>query len=140
MASAKLNGVLVNGGGGACDCGFEWGETIAYGNTTPTQSKSTGQAFSQVISGLSPDTTYHFRAIGTNAAGTGYGSDLTLLTGPSGTPNYWYHLNVKGIDLPYEDLDGTKELHIVLKNLSPTTKGAGADGEVKIKVDYEPAA
>jgi len=54
--------------------------------------------------------------------------------------NHWYHLNVKGVNLPYEDLDKTKELHIILKNLSPTTKSKGADGAVKVKIDYEPAA
>jgi len=57
---------------------------------------------------------------------------------------YWtvpyYRLNVKGVNLPYEDLDKTKELHIILKNLSPTTKYKGVDGAVKVKIDYEPAA
>ena len=78
--TATLNGPLDNDGGEACDCGFEWGETIAYGNTTPTQSRTTGQTFSQVISGLDPNTTYHFRAFATNAAGTSYGADRTFTT------------------------------------------------------------
>ena len=77
---ATPNGTLDNDGGEACDCGFEWGETIAYGNTTPTQSRTTGQTFSQVISGLTPNTTYHFRAFGTNSAGAGYGADMTFTT------------------------------------------------------------
>lgn len=79
-ASATLNGILDDDGGEACACGFEWGETIAYGNTTPTQSRTTGQTFAQAISGLSPGTTYHFRAIATNGAGTSYGADRTLTT------------------------------------------------------------
>ena len=77
---SSLNGTLDDDGGEACDCGFEWGETIAYGNTTPTQSRTTGQTFSQVISGLSPNVTYHFRAFATNSAGTGYGADRTFTT------------------------------------------------------------
>ncbi|GAI40931.1 unnamed protein product, partial [marine sediment metagenome] len=36
--SSTLNGALDDDGGEACNCGFEWGETIAYGNTTPTDS------------------------------------------------------------------------------------------------------
>ena len=80
MATARLNGTLDDDGGEACDCGFEWGETIAYGNTTPTQSKETGESFSQVITGLDPGTTYHFRAFATNAAGTSYGADRTFTT------------------------------------------------------------
>jgi len=51
-----------------------------------------------------------------------------------------YYLNVKGINLPYEDKDNSKELHVLLKNLSPTSKVAGAAGEVVIEVTYEPAA
>lgn len=87
--AATLNGTLDNDGGEACDCGFEWGETIAYGNTTPTQSRTTGQTFSQAITGLSPGVTYHFRAIATNSAGTSYGSDetFTTLTDPTTTTN-----------------------------------------------------
>ncbi|MBA7680459.1 hypothetical protein ES703_88775 [subsurface metagenome] len=77
---AAINGTLDNDGGEACDCGFEWGETIAYGNTTPTQSRTTGQTFAQTITGLDPNKTYHFRALATNAAGTGYGANRTFTT------------------------------------------------------------
>ncbi|GAI68881.1 unnamed protein product [marine sediment metagenome] len=79
-AFATLNGTLAGDGGEACDCGFEWGETDAYGNTTPTQSRTTGQTFSQTIGGLLPGTTYHFKAFATNSAGTSYGADRTLTT------------------------------------------------------------
>ncbi|MBA7635142.1 hypothetical protein ES703_42743 [subsurface metagenome] len=78
--SATLNGTLVDDGGEPCGCGFEWGETEEYGETTPPQSKTTGQDFSQAISGLSPGTTYHFRAFATNSAGTSYGDDRSFTT------------------------------------------------------------
>jgi len=79
--SATPNGTLDNDGGEACNCGFEWGETIAYEHgATPTESKVTGQSFSQVIIGLDPNTTYHFRAFATNSAGTSYGADRTFTT------------------------------------------------------------
>jgi len=51
-----------------------------------------------------------------------------------------YQLDLKNVDLPYEDLDKTKELHVILNNLSPTAKSAGTNGEVVIEVSYEPAA
>jgi len=76
--AATLNGTLDGDGGEACDCGFEWGETIAYGNTTPTQSRTTGQTFAQTITGLDPKKTYHFRALANNSVGTGYGADRTF--------------------------------------------------------------
>jgi len=80
MVLADLNGTLDDDGGEACDCGFEWGETVAYGNTTPTQSRTTGQTFAQAISGLTPGVTYHFRVIATNAIGPSYGADRTFTT------------------------------------------------------------
>ncbi len=79
-SAATLNGALDDDGGELCDCGFEWGETEAYGNTTPTQSRTTGQTFAQTITGLDPNKTYHFRAFATNAAGTSYGADRTFTT------------------------------------------------------------
>ncbi|GAH32958.1 unnamed protein product, partial [marine sediment metagenome] len=78
--STTLNGNLDDDGGEACGCGFEWGETPAYGNTTPTESKTTGQTFSQGISGLLPGHTYHFRAFATNSEGTSYGADRSFTT------------------------------------------------------------
>ena len=78
--SATPNGALDDDGGEACDCGFEWGLDTSYGHFTSTQEKTTGETFSQVIGGLQPGTTYHFRALATNSAGTGYGSDRTLST------------------------------------------------------------
>jgi ubiquitin len=81
--ATTLNGILDDDGGEACQCGFEWGETIAYGNTTPTQSKNTGQTFSEIIAPLDPDTEYHFRAFAINSAGIGYGADRSFRTYPA---------------------------------------------------------
>lgn len=80
LEEGTLNGTLDDDGGDTCYCGFEWGETDAYGNTTPTQSRTTGQTFAQTITGLDPGKTYHFRAFATNPAGTSYGSDETFTT------------------------------------------------------------
>ncbi|MBA7688190.1 hypothetical protein ES703_96669 [subsurface metagenome] len=83
---STLNGLLDNDGGMACDCGFEWGETIAYEHgATPTQSRTTGQTFAQILGGLVPGTTYHYRAFATNGAGTSYGADRTFAI-PAGIP------------------------------------------------------
>ena len=82
--SAELVGLLANDGVEACNCGFQWGPTIAYGNTTPTTSQITGDTFNQIITGLTPGISYHFRALAMNSAGTAYGSDLTFSTLPLG--------------------------------------------------------
>jgi len=78
---ATLNGYLNDDGGEACQYRFEWGLTSSYGNATPwTGSKTSGQSFSQSISGLSPCTTYHFRAQCKNSVGVGSGGDRTFTT------------------------------------------------------------
>ena len=79
-SAATLNGTLDNDGGEPCQCGFEWGLDTGYGYVTPTEQKSTSQTFSQVISGLQPGTTYHFRAFATNSCGTSCGSDQSFTT------------------------------------------------------------
>ena len=78
--SATQNGTLDDEGLEACDCGFEYGETTDYGNTTATETKGTGETFSQEIRGLKGGTVYHFRAIATNSAGISYGTDKTFYT------------------------------------------------------------
>lgn len=81
--SATLNGT-VNANNASTAVTFEYGTTIAYGNvvtaTPATVTGVTGTTVSYALSGLEPNTTYHFRAVGVNAAGTQNGSDLTFVT------------------------------------------------------------
>jgi len=61
---------------------FQYGTTTSYGFTTAPHTKA-GNRYQNVsgnISGLSAGTTYHFRIVTTNSAGTRYGSDQTLVT------------------------------------------------------------
>jgi streptogramin lyase/phosphodiesterase/alkaline phosphatase D-like protein len=62
---------------------FEYGTTTSYGSQTSPNSAGSGAAsvpVSAPLSGLAPSTTYHFRAIATNATGTTYGADQTFTT------------------------------------------------------------
>ena len=61
---------------------FQYGRTTSYGLTTAPQTKSgnTYQSLSANISGLSASTTYHFRIVTTNSAGTRYGLDRIFTT------------------------------------------------------------
>ena len=52
--------------------------------------------------------------------------------GTQQTTNQW-KLDIEDLNIDYIDGDSTKELHVVLKNLSPTDKNAGATGEVKLE-------
>jgi hypothetical protein len=62
---------------------FEYGPSAAYGAGTPSAQIGSGTA-SQLtgadLSGLTPATTYHFRAVATNQLGTTRGPDQTFVT------------------------------------------------------------
>ena len=87
-SSAKLNGT-VDPNGLTTTVHFEYGTTTGYGSTTAnsTHTGNTTQSVSANITGLSPNTTYHFRLVGTNNGGTRYGHDRTFRTfSPIGPP------------------------------------------------------
>lgn len=83
QAAATLNGT-VDPEGSPTTGYFEYGLTTSYGSTTAVEDVGTGStavALAQgAVTGLTCNTTYHFRAVGINAAGTTNGSDLTLTT------------------------------------------------------------
>ena len=86
--SAKLNG-SVNPHGLTTSVYFQYGTTTSYGLTTAPQSRTgnTSLNISANISGLTASTTYHFRIVATNSAGTRFGSDRTFTTlPPTGFP------------------------------------------------------
>jgi len=86
-ASATLKG-SVNPRGSTTSVYFQWGTTTSYGHTTASQTYNGNltQNVSWNITGLSPNTTYHFRLVGTNNGGTRYGIDRTFTTLPTGPP------------------------------------------------------
>jgi phosphodiesterase/alkaline phosphatase D-like protein len=80
---ATFNGT-INANNSSTTVTFEYGTSVSYGSTvTATQSPVTGlvnTAVSYTITGLIPNTTYHFRVDATNAAGSSYGSDQSFNT------------------------------------------------------------
>jgi hypothetical protein len=79
--SATLNG-SADPHGLSTTVHFQYGTTTSYGSTTASQTKTgnTYQSVSANISGLSASTTYHFRIVASNSAGTTYGADRTFTT------------------------------------------------------------
>jgi len=87
-SSATLNGT-VNPNGRTSSVYFQYGASASYGFTTTTQNGYTGsttQPVSAAIAGLGPNTTYHFRLVGTNSGGISFGPDVTFMTLPAGSP------------------------------------------------------
>lgn len=83
--SALLNG-RVNPNNGVTTAWFEYGPTTALGLSTIHQPMGAGNTLTNIasaISGLVPNTTYYFRAVGQNQNGTAYGSILSFQTSGS---------------------------------------------------------
>lgn len=77
----------VNPKGLATNAWFEYGTTTAYGVSTSSQSIGSGVinvAVTQAVSGLTPNTLYHFRVVAQNSAGISQGNDQTFTTPPAG--------------------------------------------------------
>jgi hypothetical protein len=80
-SSATLNGSL-DPHGLTTTVYFQYGRTTSYGSTTPMRSQS-GNMYRDIasnIGGLTTRTTYHFRIVATNIAGTRIGGDRTFTT------------------------------------------------------------
>jgi alpha-tubulin suppressor-like RCC1 family protein len=87
-SAATLFGV-VNPNGSATEVYFNYGPTTSYGTITPVQSLPSGITAVTVtapITGLSPNGTYHYQIVATNAGGTVSGLDETFQTLAAGTP------------------------------------------------------
>jgi len=80
--TATLTGT-VNPNGDATTWYFEYGKTTGYGTKTATQNAGSGTAdvaASASVTGLTPNTTYHYRLVATNSAGTNHGTDGIFTT------------------------------------------------------------
>ena len=79
-----LHGTVDPDGLPVSSCMFEYGPTTAYGTTvscTPSPGSGTSPVpVSATVTGLQPDTTYHFRLAASNANGVNHGADLTVTT------------------------------------------------------------
>jgi alpha-tubulin suppressor-like RCC1 family protein len=87
--AATLN-ATVNPQGLSVECKLEYGTTTAYGSSaacTPFPGYGeTPVAVSAAVSGLSANTTYHFRVWAKSAGGTSLGEDRTFTTLPPASP------------------------------------------------------
>jgi len=82
--AATLNGSIENtGNGNALEHGFAYGTVANLSTVIATSTlgaKSGTGAFSENLTGLTPNTTYYVRAYATNSVGTGYGTIETFTT------------------------------------------------------------
>jgi hypothetical protein len=86
-ASATLTGT-VNADGSATVCAFQYGTSTSYGSNSAQSSDGNGTSVvdvDTVITGLTANTTYHYRLVCSNSAGVGFGSDETFVSTPTGS-------------------------------------------------------
>jgi len=87
QTTASLNATVNPNGGEVGKCEFEYGETNSYGKTASCASLpgsgTSPVAVSASLTGLTANTTYHFRISATNASGTSKGSDETFKALPN---------------------------------------------------------
>ena len=80
-STASLNGTLSNMGSfTSVNVFFQYGLTASYGSTTPTQALTATGTFTAALTGLTPNTTYYFRAVAQSGTTTVYGTQLSLST------------------------------------------------------------
>ncbi|MGO9921062.1 MAG: IPT/TIG domain-containing protein, partial [Isosphaeraceae bacterium] len=86
QTTATATATVNPNGGEVSECKFEYGTTISYGQSascaTLPGSGSSPVEVTASLSGLTANTTYHFRISATNAGGTSKGSDETFKTLP----------------------------------------------------------
>ena len=84
QTSATLNAAVNPNGGEVSKCKLEYGTTTAYGSSAAcVPAPGSGEspvAVSASITGLSANTTYHFRVVAKNLGGASNGSDQTFVT------------------------------------------------------------
>ena len=86
-STATLTGT-IDPNGRSTTWHFDYGPTTAYGSKTPNRNAGSGQssvAISEALSSLTANTTYHYRLVASNSAGTTTGSDATFATIPAVT-------------------------------------------------------
>lgn len=68
------------GGDSTVTAWFEYGQGPNYGQTSPQKTLNQLEIYCLTVSNLSPCTTYHYRAVARNSAGTSYGENKNFTT------------------------------------------------------------
>src|ERR1039458_10011709 len=86
ITSAQLRGSITPNGS-STTAYFQYGTSTSYGNTTSSGNfGTTSQTITFNISGLSANTTYHYRIVAQNGTGTTLGNDVTFTTSTQPVP------------------------------------------------------
>lgn len=86
-AGASLEGIVDPNDATLGGCSFEYGTVLPYTQSVPCSALPTAtggaQGVSAQLSGLAPNTTYHYRVLASSPSGTSAGADVTFTTAVS---------------------------------------------------------
>ena len=93
FTGAKLNGSVLPRGDFYANGYFEWGTTPGFGNVTPVRGLGSmlTMDFSEAVSGLVPNTTYYYRAVGQTQFGSNWGATIRLVTNPNSNLSFYQY-------------------------------------------------
>ena len=93
LTGARLQGSVLPRGDFYTNGYFEWGITPGLGNVTPVRGLGSMLTldFSEVISGLIPNTTYYYRAVGQTQFGSNWGATVRFVTNPVSNPSFYQY-------------------------------------------------
>jgi hypothetical protein len=141
-SSVTLNGT-VNPNGVNTTSYFQYGTSAGYGSTTTSTNIGSGTSHvpvSVAIANLTPNTTYHYRIVATNSAGTSYGDDQTFTTSSSFSSRLLYFPHIASHTGNWEteicviNISGTQTLNGVFKAYN----NAGVHISEDITIDLDP--
>jgi len=90
---------------------------------------STGDSFSEEVTGLSPSTTYHYRSVANNTDGESYGSDMTFRTmPPDSVTNQTWRLSSGTLDLTLNWTKGNYSDYTLIRRDSDSYPSSVTDG------------
>ncbi len=149
LNSAKLNGSM-NAGGIPTVIKFEYGNSTSYGNeviAVPDSSYTSGDIDAYaMITGLMPNTSYHFRIKVINSKSIYYGEDMIFFTGSSEIPNFDFESWTTAVFLNPQNFDRasgkiTKFTPACLNNfavkIENDTSNGGSSGGIMIGDTYD---
>lgn len=93
FTSARLQGSVLPRGDFYANGYFEWGATPGFGNVTPVRGLGSmlTMDFSEAVSGLVPNATYYYRAVGQTQFGSNWGATIRFVTNPSSSSSSYQY-------------------------------------------------
>ena len=131
--SATLHG-LVNPNGLSTTAFFQYGLTSGYGNSSaPGNIGSSNSSIGvQTTLSTSPNTTYHYRIVATNSAGTTHGDDVIFTTPGGGNNGVLGNISTRlrvltgnNVSIAGFILSGAQPKRVILRALGPSLPVAG---------------